>query len=57
MDIEYQDSFGMLEHDVIIALSRDELHQLRLATSLAKFYLPQFAILEDFLVLTDRDCA
>jgi hypothetical protein len=57
MEIEYQDSFGMLEHDVIIALSRDELHQLRLACSLAKFYLPQFSILEDFLVLTDRDCA
>jgi hypothetical protein len=44
MEAEFQDSFGLLENEVIIAMSRDELKRLRVMISLGQHYLhPAFS--------------
>ena len=53
MECEFQDSYGLLENEVTLVMSRDELHQLRMAISLAQAYLPNQNILRDFLGATD----
>lgn len=53
MECEFQDSYGLLENEVTLVMSRDELHQLRVAISLAQAYLPQQNIFRDFLGSTD----
>lgn len=53
MECEFQDSYGLLENEVTLVMTRDELHQLRLAASLAQAYLPNQSILRDFLGATD----
>lgn len=53
MECEFQDSYGFLENEVTIVMSRDELHQLRIAISLAQAHLPTQGILRDFLGMTD----
>ena len=53
MECEFQDSYGFLENEVTLVMSRDELRQLRLSASLAQVYLPNHDILRDFLGATD----
>lgn len=53
MDIERLDTGGLVEHEVAILMSNDELAQMRLAASLALFYLPSYSILDDFLDSTE----
>lgn len=53
MECEFQDSYGFLENEVTLVMSRDELRQLRLALSLAQMYLPGHGIIRDFLGSTD----
>lgn len=53
MECEFQDSYGLLENEVTIVMTRDELKQMRLAASLAVIHLPQQRILDDFLGATD----
>lgn len=53
MECEFQDSYGFLENEVTLVMSRDELHQLRVAISLAQIHLPDQNIFRDFLGATD----
>lgn len=53
MECEFQDSYGLLESEVTLVMSRDELHQLRVAISLAQIHLPEQSIFRDFLGATD----
>lgn len=55
MEVETQESFGLLENDVIIAMTRQELNDLRLLLSLARHYLhpSTSAVGDDFLQATD----
>lgn len=53
MECEFQDSYGLLENEVTLVMSRDELHQLRVAISLAQIHLPNQNIFRDFLGSTD----
>ena len=53
MECEFQDSYGFLENEVTLVMSRDELHQLRVAISLAQIHLPNQNIFRDFLGSTD----
>lgn len=53
MECEFEDSYGLLENEVTLVMSRDELHQLRIAISLAQMYLPDQGIFRDFLGATD----
>lgn len=53
MECEFQDSYGLLENEVTIVMSRDELQQLRIAISLAQVHLPSQGVLRDFLGATD----
>lgn len=53
MECEFEDSYGLLENEVTLVMSRDELKQLRMAISLAVVHLPGQPILEDFLGATD----
>lgn len=53
MQCEFEDSYGLLENEVTLVMTRDELHQLRMAASLAQVYLPSHGILRDFLGATD----
>jgi hypothetical protein len=59
MEAEFQDSFGLLENEVIIAMTRDELRRLRVMISLGQHYLhPAFsAIGREFLNATDDEDA
>lgn len=53
MECEFQDSYGFLENEVTLVMSRDELRQLRVAISLAQIHLPNQNIFRDFLGATD----
>ena len=53
MECEFQDSYGLLENEVTLVMSRDELQQLRVAISLAQIHLPNQNIFRDFLGATD----
>lgn len=53
MECEFQDSYGLLENEVTLVMSRDELNQLRMAVSLAAVHLPGQEILQTFLGATD----
>jgi hypothetical protein len=53
MECEFEDSYGLLQNEVTIVMTRDELQQMRVAISLAQVYLPQQGILRDFLGATD----
>lgn len=53
MECEFQDSYGLLENEVTLVMSRDELQQLRLAVSIAHIHLPNYDIFRDFLGATD----
>ena len=53
MECEFQDSYGLLESEVTLVMTRDELQQLRLAVSLAQIHLPDYDIFRDFLGATD----
>mgnify|MGYP007089741616 CR=1 FL=1 len=53
MECEFEDSYGLLENEVTIVMTRDELLQMRMAVSLAQAHLPQQGILRDFLGATD----
>lgn len=53
MECEFQDSYGLLENEVTIVMSRDELRQLRCAAAVAQVHIPHHDILRDFLVATD----
>lgn len=55
MEVETQESFGLLENDVIIAMTRQELNDLRLLLSLARYYLhPALSeVGDEFLQATD----
>lgn len=53
MECEFEDSYGLLENEVTLVMSRDELQQLRLAISIAHIHLPTYDIFRDFLGSTD----
>lgn len=53
MECEFEDSYGLLQSEVTLVMSRDELHQLRMAVSLAAVHLPEQDILRTFLGATD----
>lgn len=53
MELERLDNFDFIENDIAIFMSSDELNQLRLAASLALFYLPEHQIFENFLDATE----
>lgn len=57
MEVEVQDSYGLLPNDVIIALSRKELNDLRLLLSLSRYYLhPSISAVGDVLLAATDDC-
>lgn len=55
MQAECQDSFGLLENEVLVAMSREELKRLRMMISLGQYYLhPAFcSVGKEFLDATD----
>lgn len=53
MELDRIDSHGIIENDIAIFMSSDELNQLRLASSLALFYLPEHTIFDEFLEATE----
>jgi len=53
VECELQESYGFLENEVTLVMSRDELQQLRIALSMAQMYLPSHGILSEFLDATD----
>lgn len=53
MDIDIVDSKGLIENEVFLALSKDEVHQLRLALSLSAVLVKTTPATEEFLALTD----
>lgn len=53
MECEFEDSMGLLQNEVTLVMSRDELSQLRFAASLAIVHLPNQTILQTFLGATD----
>lgn len=53
VECETQESFGLLQSEVIIVMTRDELMQMRLAVSLAAVEFPKQQIFQDFLGATD----
>jgi hypothetical protein len=56
VEAEFHDSYGLLEHEVIVAMTRDELNRLRMMISLGRYYLhPAFSAIGDvFLDVTEE---
>ena len=54
MELEITDTHGWLQYDCTLALTLDELLQLRLAFSLAKAHGVDITIVETFLAMTDN---
>lgn len=53
MELDIAHSYGWLQNDVTIAMSMDELQQLRFAVSVAQAHVQQ-PIFDDFLDMTDE---